>query len=136
MQVHWSDNFSIVSYKVRNAKVTFAEKPQIRINSLKKQEHGYQIHTWSDKAFKGTVVNRVLPSLLGESLEIMRTVPLTRYTIQKLPTLAICTKVKIILDILNDFVRCVESFKNIKVGKLSSVLSDFVSDHQLNFIHG
>ena len=79
MQVRWSDNFSIVSYKVRNAKVTFAEKPQIRINSLKKQEHGYQIHTWSDKAFKGTVVNRVLPSSIGESLEIMRTVPLTRY---------------------------------------------------------
>jgi len=50
--VRWSDNYSIVSYKVRNAKVTFAEKPQIRINSLKKQEHGYQI-------------GMVLPSLHG-----------------------------------------------------------------------
>ena len=38
----------------------------------------------------------------------MLTIPLTRYTIQKLPAEAICTRVKIILDILNDIVRCVE----------------------------
>ena len=47
--------------------VTFAENPQMKINSLKKQKHGYLIHTWSDKAFKGIVVNRALPSLLGGS---------------------------------------------------------------------
>ena len=43
--------------------VTFTEKPQMKINSLKKQQHWYLFHTWSDKAFQGTVVNRVLPSL-------------------------------------------------------------------------
>ena len=30
----------------------------MKINSLKKQKHEYLIHTWSDKAFKGTVVNQ------------------------------------------------------------------------------
>ena len=40
-------------------------------NSLKKQLHWYLIHTWSDKDFNGTVVNRALPSLNGGgSLEI------------------------------------------------------------------
>ena len=38
------------------------------------QKHGYLIHTWSDKSFKGTVVNRVLPSLDGGLLEITLTV--------------------------------------------------------------
>ena len=38
-------------------------------NSLKKQKHGYLIHTLSDKVFKGNLVNRALPSLLGGSLE-------------------------------------------------------------------
>ena len=37
--------------------VPFAEKPEIKINGWKKQNHGYLIHTWSDKTFKGTVVN-------------------------------------------------------------------------------
>ena len=43
---------------------------------LKKQKHGYLIYTWSDKAFKGAVVNRTLPFLHGGSLEITLTVPL------------------------------------------------------------
>ena len=37
-------------------------------------KHRYLIHTSLNKA--GTVVNRALPSLNGESLEIMLTVPL------------------------------------------------------------
>ena len=41
-----------------------------------KQKNGYLIHTWSDKVFKGTVVNRALPSLHGGSLKIIITVPL------------------------------------------------------------
>ena len=57
----------------KNAEVTFPEKPQTKKNSLKKQKHGYLFHTWSDKAFKGTVVNRTLPSLHGGSLEITLT---------------------------------------------------------------
>ena len=32
----------------------------MKINSLKKQKHGYLIHTWLEKAFKGTVVNGAL----------------------------------------------------------------------------
>ena len=39
-------------------------------------KHGYLIHTWRDKAFKGTVVNRTLPSLHRGSLEVAFTVPL------------------------------------------------------------
>ena len=34
----------------------------------KKQKHGYLIYTWSDKVFKGTVVNRTLSSLPWRSL--------------------------------------------------------------------
>ena len=36
---------------------------------VKKQKHEYFIYTWSEKAFKGTVVNRALSSLHVESLE-------------------------------------------------------------------
>ena len=50
-------------------------KQPVKINSLKKQKHSYLIHTWSVKAFKGTVVNQALPSLHGGSLEIILTVP-------------------------------------------------------------
>ena len=42
----------------------------MKINSSKKQNHWYLIHTWSDRAFKGTVVNRTLPSLHGGLLNI------------------------------------------------------------------
>jgi len=55
---------------------TFAEKPEMKINSLKKQKHGYLIHTWSDKAFKNTNVNWELGCLRGGSFEIMFTFPL------------------------------------------------------------
>ena len=44
--------------------------------NLKKQKHWVLIHTWSNKAFEGTVVNRALPSLHGGSLEITLTVTL------------------------------------------------------------
>ena len=37
---------------------------------MKKQKCWYLIQTWSDKAFKGTVVNRALPSLYGGLFEI------------------------------------------------------------------
>ena len=40
----------------RNVEVTFTEEPQIKINSLKKQKNWILIHTWTEKAFKGTVV--------------------------------------------------------------------------------
>ena len=56
------DNFSIASY-LRNAQVTLAEKPQ-----LKKQFKETKAKT--DKAFKGTVVNRTLSSLHGGHLKL------------------------------------------------------------------
>ena len=56
----------------------------MKINSLTKQKHALLIKTWSDKALKGTVVNRTLPSLHEGSLEITLTVPLTQgYNIRK-----------------------------------------------------
>ena len=45
------------------------------MNSLKKQKHGYLIHTWSDKAFMGTAVKQALPSLHGGSVEIALIAP-------------------------------------------------------------
>ena len=44
------------------------------LSNLKKRH--YLQHYWSDKGFKSTFVNRVLPSLHGGSLEITLTVPL------------------------------------------------------------
>ena len=38
---------------------TFVEKPQSTIISFQNYKHWYLIHTWSDKAILGTVVNRV-----------------------------------------------------------------------------
>ena len=58
--------FFIVSHKQLTIKVS-------------KQKHGYLIHTLSDKVFKGTVVNRALPSLDVGSLTVL-TVPLIRKT--------------------------------------------------------
>ena len=54
--------------KTKNAQVEFEKKPLKKINSLKKQNQWYLIHTWSDNAFKGTVVNRALLSLHGTRL--------------------------------------------------------------------
>ena len=42
----------------------------MKINSLKKQKHGYLIHTWSDKAFKGIVVIRTLPLNFNITLSV------------------------------------------------------------------
>ena len=49
--------------------------------SLKKQKHFYLIYTWSEKAFKGSVVYQTLLSFHGGSLETMLTVPLIRFYI-------------------------------------------------------
>ena len=50
------------------------EKPQLKINSFQIYKHTYFIHNWSDKAFRGTIVNGALSSLLVGSLEITLTV--------------------------------------------------------------
>ena len=55
--------------------ITFAENPQIEINSFKKTKT-YLINISSDTSFKDTVVNRTMPSLHEGSLEIALTVPL------------------------------------------------------------
>ena len=44
-------------------------------------KHWYLINTWPDKAFKGTVVNLVLLSLLKGALEITLTVPLIQSSV-------------------------------------------------------
>ena len=41
------------------------------------------MHTWSHKAFTGTVVNQTLPSLNGESIEITLKVPLRTWMVTK-----------------------------------------------------
>ena len=65
-----------ISCDYRNAQVTLVEKPQFKTICFQNYEHGYLIHTWSDKALKGTVVSRALPCLKWGSLEITLTVPL------------------------------------------------------------
>jgi len=52
-----SESFSIVSYKQGMSKSLFAEKSQIKLNSLNKKwiSNAYLIR----QSFKGTVVNRV-----------------------------------------------------------------------------
>ena len=57
-----SVSFSIASQK-QEIQVTLAEKSQMKLNSLKKQKHWYLIHTWSDKASKGIVVNLAFKGL-------------------------------------------------------------------------
>jgi len=42
----------------------------MKIKSLKKQKHGYLIHSLSDNDIKGIVVNRALPYLHEGLLEI------------------------------------------------------------------
>ena len=69
----WAAQLLIIT---SNGQVTFAEKPYIKINRFKKQKHWYLIHTWSDIALKGTIVNQKLSSLHEGSHEITLTVPL------------------------------------------------------------
>ena len=44
----------------RNAQLTWVDKPQMKIIIFYNYKHWYIIHTWSDKAFKCTVVNRAI----------------------------------------------------------------------------
>ncbi len=53
-------------------------QPQGKLNSFQNQKHGVLIQTWSEKAFKGIPLNRVLQFLYVGSLEITLTVPLNR----------------------------------------------------------
>ena len=74
LKVFISDNSYMFSCG-RNARNFFCrETAQLKIISFWNYKHGYLIHTWSDKDFKGSVVNRALPSLHGGSLEIMLTI--------------------------------------------------------------
>ena len=57
-KLFYSNNFSIISQK-------YTEKPKMNITNLKKKKRGYLILSWSEKAFKGTVVDWALPSLHG-----------------------------------------------------------------------
>ena len=59
----------------------FHKKPQMKINSLKIQKHEYLVHTWSDKALKGTNCKSGIAKHLGieGSLEITLTDHLLKY---------------------------------------------------------
>ena len=52
--------------------------PAEEIISFQTYKHRYLIRTWSEKGFKGTVVNWAMSSLHGGSLEISLTIPLTK----------------------------------------------------------
>ena len=54
----------------RNAHITFADQPQMKINSFQKQKRALFY-----KILNGTVVYRALPSLHGGLLEVTQTVP-------------------------------------------------------------
>ena len=89
------DILSILSFNqdIRKS-LSHAEKPQMRINCLKKRNH--LIYTWWDKGFKGTVVNRTWLSVHWGSLEITLTYPLNMvskfYFYYRLQTLFRCIK--------------------------------------------
>ena len=42
----------------------------MKINLILKEKHELLIHSWSDKALKGTIVNRIYPSINEGSLKI------------------------------------------------------------------
>ena len=62
------DSYYMLSY-IRNAHSNF-----YRETSIENYKHWFLIHTWSDKTFKGTIVNRALSSVQGGQFKI-RTVP-------------------------------------------------------------
>ena len=59
----------------RKAQVTLLKNSQLKIIGFHIYKHWYLIHTYQTK---GTVVNRVLPTVHGGSLEIMLTTPLKK----------------------------------------------------------
>ena len=68
LKVFNSDNFFYFFLLSRNAQVTFCRETLNDQKQFKGKKHGYLIHTWLDKAFKGSLVNRALPSLHGGSI--------------------------------------------------------------------
>ena len=73
---YWNYMFS----RSRKAQVTFEEKPQLKTISFENYTHWNLILTWSDRVFKGTVVNQTFPSLHVGSLVITHTVPSRKLT--------------------------------------------------------
>ena len=59
LKVFISVKFSITYHKQGTGKDHFRGEI-VKINSLQEQKHWFLIHTWSDKAFKDTVVNHAL----------------------------------------------------------------------------
>ena len=68
--------------KARNAQITFAEKPRIKINSFYKQKwSSTKYYMELDKCFKGTAVNRASLTFLHEwSLSFTFIVPVSMQT--------------------------------------------------------
>ena len=59
----------IITLKTDYVQLWFLYKSEYRISTTGKQRQ-YLPHYWSDKGFKGTVVNKKLQCLQGGSLEI------------------------------------------------------------------
>ena len=59
----WKCLFVIIPIYFPAVEMRIVEKPQLKVNSFQNCKHWYLVHTWSDKAFKGTVGNRALLSL-------------------------------------------------------------------------
>ena len=80
--VQYSNNSYMFSC-IKNMQVTFVEKTQLKIICFPNYKHWYLIHTLSDKAFKGTVVNWALPSLHGNKTNI----PFNKWKLPKMDPL-------------------------------------------------
>ena len=52
--------FNFLFFCSRSVQVIFEEKPQLKSINFQNCKHWYLIQTWSDNAFKGSVVNRAL----------------------------------------------------------------------------
>ena len=74
--VIWPLMWNILYFSTLNWLILIISKFFIENNQFSRLKHWYIIHTWSDKALKGTVVNQTLPSSHGRACEITHTVPL------------------------------------------------------------
>ena len=71
----WSKRWKNVDFLTRKRFLWISpycnSQPQGKLNSFQNQKHGVPIQTWSEKAFKGKPLNRVLQVLYVGSLEIL-----------------------------------------------------------------
>ena len=69
-----SKHFYIFFWSIKTRRLLLQKNSQMKLNSFQIQKHWYLIHTWSHKAFKGTIENLTFNSFREGSLEITFTV--------------------------------------------------------------